>query len=66
MRITIKIGSNVLTRPDGSLDVTRYGVTQREVDDYRARYAGTIGLPADMDPSLVDDCVRAVCASMGA
>ena len=23
MRITIKIGSNVLTRPDGSLDVTR-------------------------------------------
>lgn len=50
----------------GSLDVTRYGVTQQEVDDYHAKYAGTIGLPADMDPSQVDDCVRAVCASMGA
>lgn len=37
MRITIKIGSNVLTRKDGSLDVTRMSALVDQVADLRAQ-----------------------------
>lgn len=35
-RITVKIGSNVLSRPDGSLDVTRMSAIVDQVSDLRA------------------------------
>ena len=37
MRITIKIGSNVLTRPDGSLDATRLSALVDQVAELRRR-----------------------------
>lgn len=36
MRITIKIGSNVLTRPDGSLDVTRMSAIVDQIANLRS------------------------------
>jgi len=37
MRITIKVGSNVLTRGDGSLDVTRMSSLVDQISDLRSR-----------------------------
>ncbi len=42
MRITIKIGSNVLTRPDGSLDVTRMSAIVDQVAAIRQQGAEVI------------------------
>ena len=36
-RITVKIGSNVLTRPDGTLDVTRISALVDQIADLRRR-----------------------------
>ena len=37
MRITIKIGSNVLTRTDGSLDVTRMSALVDQIATLRSQ-----------------------------
>ena len=45
-RITVKIGSNVLTRRDGTLDVTRISALVDQVADLRRR-----GIAYDFDAS---------------
>lgn len=66
MRVAIKIGSNVLTRPDGSLDVTRVSAIVDQVCQLRKANIETVlissgavacgrGECRDMDTSRLDD-----------
>ncbi len=66
MRVAIKIGSNVLTRPDGSLDVTRVSAIVDQVCRLREANIETVlissgavacgrGECRDMDTSRLDD-----------
>ena len=66
MRVAIKIGSNVLTRPDGSLDVTRVSAIVDQVCSLREAGIETVlissgavacgrGECRDMDTSRLDD-----------